>query len=53
LVPEDESWRDRSEVLPVGLEALGEQVAVAHGHILWFAVVILQTDQESRRAGPE
>jgi len=24
----------------VGLEALGEQVTVAHGHILWFAVVI-------------
>jgi hypothetical protein len=25
----------------VGLEAPGEQVTVAHGHILWFAVVIL------------
>jgi hypothetical protein len=35
--------RDRPEVIPVGLEALSEQVTVAHGHILWFAAVILLT----------
>jgi hypothetical protein len=27
----------------VGLEALGEHVTVAHGHILQFALVILLT----------
>ena len=41
----------RASLLKLGLEALGEQVTVAHGHILWFAVVILRTDQESRSAG--
>jgi hypothetical protein len=30
-------------MVPMGLEALGEQVTVAHGHILWLAVVILLT----------
>ena len=37
--------RDRTKVRAVSLELLGQQVRVAHGHILSVAVVISLTDE--------
>jgi hypothetical protein len=39
--------RDGSEVLAVGLEASGEQVGVAHGHILSI-VIVISIDERDR-----